>query len=214
MNLDTALRQIARDGGLDANELIAYAAEDKVGGRDTWHGEPTFSEPTDWSGMSTFAAEGQILYALIRAMKPRQVIEIGVDSGGTTTHILSALHINDYGELFSVDIKEDVGQKIPDHLRYRWTLHVGDALTADLPDAEFVFEDGPHDYEWTKAMLSRLKAMNPRAIFTHDMYTHLTYPGGFDVQRAFVDAIGVDQGVIIPPSIAGLGYWFREVSHA
>lgn len=199
MNLQDALRQIAADGGLDANELIAYAAEDNIGGRDTG----------DWPGMSTFAAEGKILYALIRAMQPERVVEIGIDSGGTSTHILSALAANTYGQLYSIDIKSEVGAAVPEHLRDRWTICVGDALTAPIPQAEFIFEDGPHTYEWTVAMFKRLKELKPKVMFTHDMYTHRTYGPDFAVERAMHDALGVDTGVLTDGSIAGLGYWWN-----
>jgi predicted O-methyltransferase YrrM len=200
MRLDEALRQIAQDGGLNADELIAFAAEDKVGGRDTGH----------WSGMSTFEAEGQILYALIRSLRPERLLEVGVDSGGTTTHILSALEANGAGHLDSVDIKAEVGIGVPESLRHRWTLHTGDALTIALPDqADFIFEDGEHSYDFTFNVLARLKDLNPRMILSHDALTHLTY-GGFDVLRAFTDALGSDRTVLTDGSIAGLAYWFNS----
>lgn len=199
MKLDDALRQIAADGGLNADELIAYAAEDTVGGRDTGN----------WSGMSVFAAEGQILYALVRALRPAQVVEIGVASGGTSTHILSALEANDHGVLYSVDIEANCGLDVPEHLRHRWTFVVGDALTAELPaQADFCFEDGSHAYEFTRDMLLRLKALNPRVILSHDYYTHETY-GGFFVKQGFDEALPGGTGVKIDSAFTGLGYWFN-----
>lgn len=201
MNIEQALTQIATDGGLDASELIGYIAEDQLGGRDTGH----------WPGMSTFEAEGQILYALIRAMKPKQVLEIGIDSGGTSSHILQALRVNEFGQLYSIDIKPDVGYAVPDILRDRWTICIGDALNVPLPDADFVFEDGPHTYDWTVAMFKRIKTMAPRVMLTHDMYSHRTYGPEFAVERAMRDALGTDRGVLTDGSIAGLGYWW---SHA
>jgi hypothetical protein len=199
MNLHDALRQIARDGDLNADELIAFAAEDTVGGRDTG----------DWDGMSTFEAEGQILYALIRAMRPERVVEIGVDSGGTSTHILAALDANDMGQLYSVDIKAEVGSKVPDSLRSRWTLVQGDGLTVDLPDhADFCFEDGDHSYQFTHDMLVRLKALKPRVIMSHDYYTHEVY-GGFFVKQAFDEVLPDGMGIKIDGAFSGLGLWFN-----
>lgn len=197
MNRDDALRQIATAADLNADELIGYANEDAIGGRDTGN----------WSGMSTFAAEGQILYALIRALQPAQVVEIGVDSGGTSTHILTALYRNGDGQLYSVDIKSDVGDNIPAELRPRWTLRIGDALTAELPDqVDFVFEDGDHTLTFTHAILTRLKALNPRVILSHDYYTHETY-GGFYVKEAFDAALPGGFGVKIDGAFTGLGIW-------
>lgn len=215
MHLHDALRQIAAAGGLNADELISYADEDNIGGRDTWHGErfdPRFPPPeTDWAGMSVFADEGKIIYALIRAMKPDHLLEIGVDSGGTTTHILTALHRNERGFLTSCDIKPDVGVLIPHELRTRWALYIGDALTLDFPKPiDFVLEDGPHTFQWTRDMLTRLKSYAPRVILSHDAVTHLTYPDGFAVLPAFKAALGVDSYVLTNGSIAGLAYWFNE----
>jgi methyltransferase family protein len=197
MNLNDALTQIATDAGLNADDLIRYAAEDNIGGRDTGQ----------WSGMSTFADEGKVLYALIRALRPAQVVEVGVASGGTSTHILSALAANDFGALWSVDIDANCGLNIPAHLVDRWTFVVGDALTVDLPErADFIFEDGEHGYDFTSRMLTRLKALNPRMLVSHDYYTHLTYGDAFQVQRAFTDVFG-DKGVLIDGAFTGLGYW-------
>lgn len=199
-SLADALTQIAQAANLDASELIAYAAEDNVGGRDTGN----------WSGMSTFADEGKVLYALIRALRPIQVVEVGVASGGTSTHILSALHANDFGTLWSVDIEANCGLNIPEHLRGRWTFVVGDALTVDLPArADFAFEDGEHGYFFTSSILKRLKALSPRMIMSHDYYTHLTYGEAFQVQRAFTDVLG-DRGVMIDGAFTGLGYWVND----
>lgn len=201
MNLTEAFMHIAVAGGLDTNQLIEYAAEDTLGGRDTG----------DWPAMSTFESEGKIIYALVRALKPKQCVEIGVASGGTSTHILAALEANGAGKLFSVDIAEGVGYAVPEALNRRWTLiEKADGRTVKLPKhIDFAFEDGAHDYTFTYEMLMRLKGCDPRCILSHDYFTHLTYGDAFQVQRAFVDVFGVDQAVIVPPSIAGLGYWFN-----
>lgn len=199
MNLQQALTQIAQSYGLNANELINYAAEDRIGGRDTG----------DWAAMSTFADEGKLLYALIRALRPLQVVEIGVDSGGTSTHMLSALEANGAGQLYSVDIKAEVGADVPDGLRHRWRVVQGDGLTAELPrHADFCFEDGDHSFDFTRTMLERLKTLNPRAIASHDYATGKVY-GGFFVKEAF-DAVFPDgMGIEIEGAFTGLGLWFN-----
>lgn len=205
MNLNEALTLIAQRGGLNADELIAFAAEDNVGGRDTSIHKPD----GDWPGMSTFADEGKIIYALVRALRPAQVVEIGVDSGGTSTHILTALAANGKGKLFSVDIVPDVGHSVPEELRARWTVVQGDGLTVKLPrKPDFVLEDSDHQLESTKAILTRFKELNPRAIVSHDYYTHEVY-GGFHVKEAF-DAVFPDGfGIKVGAAFAGLGVWFN-----
>lgn len=198
MQLNDALRQIATAGNLNPDELIAYAAEDNVGGRDTGA----------WDSMSTFADEGRVIYALVRALKPRHVLEVGVASGGTSTHILSALEANGDGDLYSIDIEANCGINVPERLRHRWSFNVADALTADLPAADFVFEDGAHTMEFGRAIYPRLKALAPRAIVAHDYFTHEVY-GGFHVKEAFDEALPGGAGVKIDGAFTGLGYWFN-----
>lgn len=206
MNLNEVLSQLATDHNLNADELIAYAAEDTIGGRDTaFH-----RQPSDWAGMSTFSDEGKLLYALIRTLKPQQVVEIGVDSGGTSTHILTALEANGSGQLYSVDIKAEVGSAVPDALRHRWTLVHGDGLEAALPAvADFCFEDGDHHYGFTHAVLLRLKALNPQVILSHDYYTHETYGPDFQVKQAFDEVLPSGKGIKIDGAFTGLGIWWN-----
>lgn len=201
MRLTDALRQLAADGNLNADELIAYAAEDNIGGRDTGQ----------WPNMSVFADEGRVVYALIRALKPAQVIEVGVASGGTSTHILSALEVNGKGNLWSVDIVPDCGLNVPANLRHRWTFVTADALTVQLPDrADFCFEDGAHNMTFTTQVLTRLKALNPRAILSHDALTNEVYGDAFQVLPAFKEALGTDKTLRIDNAFTGLAYWFND----
>ncbi len=197
MRLNDALTQIAVDAGLDPAALIAYAAEDRYGGRDT----------NDFAAMSVHRDEGRVLYALVRALRPERVIEVGVAEGCTATHILAALDANGAGELVSYDIETDgVGRAVPDELRGRWTLHTGaDAMGADMPAAEFIFEDGPHTYPWTRDMLMKLTQSRPRLIVTHDFYTEEVYTN-FKVQQSFAEAFGYRRGVKIDGAFTGLGY--------
>lgn len=199
MNLTEALTEIARAGSLDPAELIAYAAEDTIGGRDTG----------DWIGMSIFRDEGRVLYALVRALKPESVLEIGTAQGCGTTHILAALAKNKSGHCTSIDIDGNAGYGIPDALKKQWTFVHEDALTASLPDASVVFEDGSHSYNFTTNILRRLTPLHPRVIVAHDMYSHETYGDAFQVLNAWRDVMGVVTGVKIDHAFTGLAYHFN-----
>lgn len=200
MRFDDALRQIAADGNLNADALIAFAAEDQIGGRDTG----------DWPAMSIFADEGKLIYALVRALRPAQVVEVGVASGGGSTHILSALEANNHGQLWSVDLVPDCGLKIPDHLRHRWTFVTGDALTVPLPPrADFCFEDGAHSLDFTSQILTRLKALNPRLIMSHDALTHEVYGEAFQVLNAWKAVLNPHKTLHIEAAFTGLAYWWN-----
>ena len=200
MNLREALEQIHRDSPWSyyiPDKLFAFPNEDQMGGRDV----------EGYGNMSLYQDEGRILYALIRLLRPETVIEVGVASGASSAHLLNALHRNGTGVLHSYDLETEVGRDVPDGLRYRWALHTGeDALTAEMPDhADFVFEDGSHLYPWTRDMLLRLKSLRPRIIFSHDFYTHRTYPD-FKVEESFMEVFPDGKGVQLTGTITGLGY--------
>lgn len=199
MNLTEALTEIARAGSLDPAELIACAAEDNIGGRDTGQ----------WRGDSFFADEGRVLYALIRALKPEHVLEIGSAEGCSTTHILTALDKNKRGHLTSIDIDPDAGVKVPAALRKRWTFVNEDALTAELPAADVVFEDGDHHYPFASAILKRITPLNPRVLLSHDALSHLTYGDAFQVYNAWRDVFGKVDTVQIDHAFTGLAYHFN-----
>lgn len=202
MNLHDALIQIAQSGNLNADELIAYSLEDTIGGREQGY----------WQAMSIHEDEGKVLYALVRAIKPEQCVEIGVAEGCSSAHILAALNANGSGKLYSVDIGTDgIGGKVPDYLRERWTLIIGqDALTAKLPkQAAFILEDGPHTEPFTSEMYLRLSKLKPRVLLAHDYFTHLVYPD-FKTYEAFTKVFGIEQGFVIDGAFTGLGYYFWD----
>lgn len=106
-----------------------------------------------------FAAEKQTvraIYALVRVLRPRIVVETGVADGLTTASILAAMARNECGHLHSFDIADDVGAFVTD--RTRWTLHVVDpdgrrplALLDALPPVDIFLHDSNHSYRWQRA---------------------------------------------------------------
>ena len=65
--------------------------------------------------------ERQLLAALVRGLKPRRVLEIGVFEGGSSAIILDALEANGEGHLYSLD--PDPKCALP--RQQRWMLTVG-----------------------------------------------------------------------------------------
>lgn len=95
-------------------------------------------------------------YAITRATKPRLVVETGVHDGLGSIALLRALERNAQdghpGELISVDIDPNAGWLIPDSLRSRHTVVVGDSLFV-LPQSlaerqvDIFIHDSDHRYE-------------------------------------------------------------------
>lgn len=124
-----------------------------------------------------------MLYSLVRMQKPEFVIETGVASGRSSMTILSALRDNEKGRLYSVDLPQfyasetpesfttsegnqelrgfvpegkQPGWLVPDELRSRWELILGDSneelpkLFARIPNIDMFYHDGDHSYSTMK----------------------------------------------------------------
>lgn len=113
-----------------------------------------------------------LLFALVRNFRPERLLETGVAHGISSAYILSALRANGSGHLDSIDLPtydpkgfvdssghldpihipkdKQPGWRIPDPLRDRWTLHLGDArnfLQAwDAGPVDLFFHDSDHGY--------------------------------------------------------------------
>ena len=189
MNLTDTLRQIADYAHLDASALIAFAAEDTEGGRNA-----------GYDGWSIDPDEGKVLYALARALQPRQVLEIGVRQGASTAHLLAALDANGGGQLDSYDL-----EAIQAKARDRWTFHQGDALAADFPRAELVFEDGAHGLDFSRTLYQRLKPL-ARVLVVHD-YQMTPAHGDFFVKPAFDEIFPDGLALSLDSCERGLAVW-------
>jgi hypothetical protein len=168
MNLDDTLKLIALQLHLDPNELIRFASEDFVGG---YHRDPALSK---WHIGSLYEVEGKALYALVRALKPQHVGEIGSLYGCSTTHLATALSVNGEGRLTAVDIEEKPGSAMPPHLSPLVTKVIGDGLEwlRSQPDAsiDLIFEDSSHGSEmcYQVAELCKTKLAPGGVLVMHD----------------------------------------------
>ncbi len=116
---------------------------------------------------------GRLIYSLIRENKPDIVVETGVCNGLSSAIILKALDDNKKGKLYSVDLPAKVGSKdipdertgavippykksgwiVPDKLRSRWTLKIGDTFKKtptvfeENENIDIFIHDSDHSYE-------------------------------------------------------------------
>lgn len=104
----------------------------------------------------------EALYLVVRAARPRVVVQTGGRYGASSAHILSALARNGVGHLHSIGLPHGTDRPshdtlVPAELRGRWSLHPGDTRR-ELP-----------------RLLERLSSVN---LFYHDsMHTsdHMTW---------------------------------------
>jgi hypothetical protein len=91
-------------------------------------------------------------YALVRALRPELVVETGVHDGLGSALLLLALHRNNRGRLLGFDVDRSSGWLVPDALRDRYALVLGDVRATLGPAlaAERVglfVHDSLHTYE-------------------------------------------------------------------
>ena len=98
------------------------------------------------------------LYLLVRATRPRVVVETGVLYGASSAHLLAALDVNGEGKLYSIDLAHVAGEPpadylVPGGLAKRWTLVEGDSrrelplLLPRLGPVDLFHHDSLHTFE-------------------------------------------------------------------
>jgi predicted O-methyltransferase YrrM len=100
---------------------------------------------------------GAVLYIVCRRQKPDIVVETGVASGVSSSHILCALEKNKRGQLYSIDLpswqESQSGWIIPDYLRHRWHLTLGrssetlEPLLRKVANIDIFLHDSDHSYQ-------------------------------------------------------------------
>jgi predicted O-methyltransferase YrrM len=134
---------------LNINNLASYLeeiTEDKFNLRETIeHNVKDIPEfrTKNWPSLHCFGTYRVLLYALIRELRPKLIIETGVLHGLSSAFYLQALENNSTGQLISIDLpsidkpagkdmSSDIlpagyqsGWIVPDHLSKRWELILG-----------------------------------------------------------------------------------------
>jgi hypothetical protein len=136
----------------------------------------TFDPKTDRSYKRLekyLSAKEQMLYFLIRKVKPSIVLETGVAAGVSSGYILKAMHDNTKGQLYSIDLPfqwytygdnnelhldslpygQTSGYLVPENLRKRWKLIIGNTydklpqLVKNLKNIDIFLHDSEHTFK-------------------------------------------------------------------
>lgn len=215
MNLNTSLMLIGQRFGFEPDELIAYAAEDAIGG---YHSNGALAK---WPMGSLWEVEGKTLYALVRALKCADLVEIGTHRGASATHIIAALDKNyetntQTAVLNCCDLGDYGGDLIPEQYRaYAEIRHInGIEYLAQRRggDIGLIFEDASHDAATTEAIarLAQRKLAPGGVLVVHDAAHFLV---GAAI-RAGLDAAqlpGGYGGYLCEPSDCGLAVWRKAL---
>lgn len=207
IQLNDALSKLATLLDLNADDLIQYAASDTIGGYSPVSGQSL------WPIGSIFDVEGRVLFAVVRAMKPLNVFNLGVYHGASVAHIAAALKANGNpkARVYAVDrepvdtsaIAEDllpyvkfVESDAAAFLQERWPAKVS-----------VIFEDLQHEEEPTREVWEILKSkLNIGGIaIAHDYAHPLVGPA----MQAALEGAEIDGGLplLISPSDCGLYCW-------
>lgn len=156
-------RFLAAATGARAVEIRRYLEEPSSDPRFSQHlaeGQRTF-EHLKLTSADLYAKKVLIQYVVARALRPARVVETGVANGVSTAYLLLALERNGDGQLDSIEIGDPEylppgrppGWFVPDWLRSRWQMHLGDScvllpeLMRRLGDADLFIHDSLHTYE-------------------------------------------------------------------
>jgi len=158
-----------------------FSTQDKI--HDTFQLLKNINEQIIQEKNSSIEAYYIVLYFLIRLTKPEIVVETGVEKGASSLFILQALEDNNRGKLYSIDLpnasyiissgkkfqgntkKEATGVCVPNPLRARWKLILGDSkvelpeLLNKLTNVDIFVRDDEHTFE---SMIWEFEQVYPR----------------------------------------------------
>lgn len=139
--------------------------------------------------------EAEITYLLLRATRPRNVVEIGCLHGWSTSWILRALRDNGSGTLHSFNRVDAATRRVPPELSAdRWRFTHGDVRTrlGEFPDAiDYLFVDATHTSRfarwYVRTVLPTLAPGTPVSV--HDVH-HRANPLPFSEGRVLLEWLG------------------------
>lgn len=206
MNLADALRSAAHYLGLNAGKLVAYAAQDGIGGWDYDH------YLYRWPPGSIFSVEGQLLYALTRALGVSAAADLGTVAGCSASHLAQALIDNDAdGALYCVHPDRSAGHLILYErgavLQFAHQDCLAWLLTQPDHSLDLIFDDTPKTVQEGAAIADGARrVLKPGGVYiAHDAAHFLI---GRDIQEG-LRLGGMDNRliVLIDPADCGLAIW-------
>ena len=199
--------------GIETDSLYPLAQLDNLGG---YHPDPSQRQ---WGAGAIWDVEGRTIHALIRALQPLNVVEIGSGTGCSTNHIASALNANTFEDHEHIGHVVTLDRGNTPHIDERWGSYVtvlpGDAFEylELLPDnsIDFILEDADHseDMCYRVGEIAKRKLAPGGVLVAHDA-AH--FGVGADVRAGFERAGLQGRVYLTEPSDCGLLVWRKELS--
>lgn len=221
MSLDHALNHISHVYHiLTPADVIPFAAQDPHGG---YHANYDDGFPSG----SLWRVEGQFLYALIRALRPDNLLELGTWHGASATHLLQAMTDNKQGGLTCVDSRAygdiEIGGMIPKELKPLALMNMT-RIETFIPHAikegrryDFIFEDAMHETEQVEFIWKHADALlNPGGVIVSHDAMHAV---AGEAVREGIRRAGYEIGygahtvatVLIAPADCGFAVWRKRL---
>lgn len=159
-------RFLARVTGVRATQLRRFLSEPFQDRRfcDHFHEIETQLEGKREIGANLYAKRVLLQYAIVRAFRPERIFETGIANGVSSAYLLLAMERNQKGSLHSIDVNDGsflpagkkVGWIVPEWLRHRWTVHLGDTrellpqLLTQVSPLDIFIHDSLHTYDHMK----------------------------------------------------------------
>jgi hypothetical protein len=139
----------------------------------------------------------EILYHLVRTLRPEHVVEVGTYFTGTAEVIARALWENGFGTLHTADpfgslycpvLLDRLPRELLKHIAFSpvYSMEFFFKLGLDNVKSELIFIDGNHDYEYASFdLISAAKMVKPGGIVVLD---NIELPGPYWAARDFLAA--------------------------
>jgi hypothetical protein len=201
-SLEQAAHQLATHLNTSYEQVLTLMNEDTVGG---FQLDDVPQSTPRWEGGSVFESEGQLLYALVRTIRPRVIVEVGSFRGCSTSHLALACQRNGRGVVFAVDPWANFSQVRPELLPFVRPVAEDILRWQPPPRIDFLFEDGQHTPGFTRSVLERLlpRVRGGGGVAVHDYYSSEASNIAPDVDELLGPGA---QTVVVPPSNCGLAY--------
>ena len=161
--------------GVSEQELSSYYDEAKYTG---YPFEP---------GGSVWHSEGVSIYCFIRCLKPKKILEIGNYKGVSSNHILQAVEMNGFGDVYLLDIKEQLVYEKLHNRNFNRILNDSLLFLGNPLDFDCYIHDGNHEHLHVKKELELIttNTKNDFCIWSHDYFQHIV--GVCEVKLAYDD---------------------------
>ncbi len=147
----------------------------------------------------------ELLYLLVRELRPRTLVEVSPSGGWSTSWILNGLRDNGFGKLTSCDLIDDSARVLPRDLTDgRWEFVRGDVFETSrtLPEPiEFLLVDSLHTADFARWYVEHLfPRLDPQAMVVVDDIFQTK-------QGMFVSVLGSHEGKTEPDVVMA---WLRD----